>query len=423
MNVNNETIHQFSGINSIVKQATGRENVSNIDMNHVTVAQNKQWMNMDASGDMVAFGTLASAPMKVIAQIKAGQNLNGYDYPWIGGKGVNRYDIEASLAGKGLNTSQGTTTSNSDLRLSDFIPVKASTTYVISATDLHKRAEGSTAQNPNAPVRFCSYGADQVKVGSVGEAVYDGDFVNYTTNENAVYIRVQCGIGATDIQVEEGDLPSAYMPYENVCPITGFDSIAITVSPTPGEGGRVYGTDLPNPPGTVYGGTLTINKDGSAELTVDKAYFEVDENSTILGPSESDLTGKYCIARISLPGRYYSYRPESAFITSSYVWKMNGNTTDLRRTLLDGECGGQSTQTSVAFRDDRIGDDTLYPTLEDKKTAFKTLNAGLQIVYPLATPVSYQFTAEQISSIIGENYVWSSTGSVEVEVSVLQDTL
>ena len=38
----------------------------------------------------------------------------------------------------------------------------------------------------------------------------------------------------------------------------------------------------------------------------------------------------------------------------------------------------------------------------------------VQIVYPLATPIEYTLTPQQISSLVGENNVWADTGDVDV---------
>jgi hypothetical protein len=37
------------------------------------------------------------------------------------------------------------------------------------------------------------------------------------------------------------------------------------------------------------------------------------------------------------------------------------------------------------------------------------------VVYPLAAPITYQLTPQQISSLPGQNTIWSDTGDVTVE--------
>lgn len=47
--------------------------------------------------------------------------------------------------------------------------------------------------------------------------------------------------------------------------------------------------------------------------------------------------------------------------------------------------------------------------------AFKTAMNGQTLVYPLAAPVSVQLTAQQLTTLLGTNNVWSDGGNVSVE--------
>lgn len=38
-----------------------------------------------------------------------------------------------------------------------------------------------------------------------------------------------------------------------------------------------------------------------------------------------------------------------------------------------------------------------------------------EIVVPLATPLTYALTAEQITTLLGTNNIWSDAGDVEIE--------
>ena len=52
-------------------------------------------------------------------------------------------------------------------------------------------------------------------------------------------------------------------------------------------------------------------------------------------------------------------------------------------------------------------------TVEDFKTYLST--NPLQVVYPLATPQTYQLTPQQIQTLVGTNNVWSEDGAIEDE--------
>ena len=51
-------------------------------------------------------------------------------------------------------------------------------------------------------------------------------------------------------------------------------------------------------------------------------------------------------------------------------------------------------------------------------TAFKTAMNGVQLVYELATPQTYQLTPQQIQTLVGVNNVWSEQGDVELSYHI-----
>lgn len=82
-NTNSQTILQMPGIvNKMVKQATGRESVGNIDMNFVTVGQDKATVHHTIEFTSEAtFVNNNQLPMSVIAKIKAVQEGTGDPTP------------------------------------------------------------------------------------------------------------------------------------------------------------------------------------------------------------------------------------------------------------------------------------------------------------------------------------------------------
>lgn len=51
----------------------------------------------------------------------------------------------------------------------------------------------------------------------------------------------------------------------------------------------------------------------------------------------------------------------------------------------------------------------------DEYAARRTPTTGAQVVYPLTTPVTYNFTAEEITTLLGISHIWADTGDVSVE--------
>lgn len=64
-----------------------------------------------------------------------------------------------------------------------------------------------------------------------------------------------------------------------------------------------------------------------------------------------------------------------------------------------------SAKTNIAVRDDDYSD----------ATAFRTSVTGQKLVYPLANPIVYQLTPQQVKAFIGRNNIWSDAGDVEVQ--------
>ena len=116
MNTNEQTIHQMGfGISSLVKQATGRESVSNIEMDWVSVEQLARYIYGSGTGDLVSFDTnIPDAIESLIAYITAVQNLHGYDNPWPVGGGVNKslYTVDSIKTATGGTWTGNTTTIN-----------------------------------------------------------------------------------------------------------------------------------------------------------------------------------------------------------------------------------------------------------------------------------------------------------------------
>ena len=44
-----------------------------------------------------------------------------------------------------------------------------------------------------------------------------------------------------------------------------------------------------------------------------------------------------------------------------------------------------------------------------------TPTTGAQVVYKLATPITYQLTAQEVKTLFGQNCIWSDSGGVSVD--------
>ena len=168
-----------------------------------------------------------------------------------------------------------------------------------------------------------------------------------------------------DIMIEEGVSASDYKPY-----------ILQTVS-----------IAFPTEAGTVYGGTLDVV---SGKLMVDRVGLDLGNANW----------AKYDVAqgtlfRVSVPGSSLSYNSTN-YIVSNY--KVVNAPNRAEKTSSVGAEG------NIDIIDSDYAD----------ATAFKNAMAGQMAVYPLATPVTYQLTPQEIKTLLGANNIWSDAGNTAI---------
>ena len=165
---------------------------------------------------------------------------------------------------------------------------------------------------------------------------------------------------------------------------------------TPFVANTVYPISWQTAAGTVYGGTLDTV---TGVLTVDRALVSVDGT----GWSESGTSQKFYKEIVTSGGiagsvdQISNMYPYSGIASggSTYVlvdnsfYLQNQNNGRLRAWVYD---------TSRSLSD--IG--TLFDA------------TPLTITYTLATPLTYQLTAVEITTILGENHIWADTGNSSV---------
>lgn len=159
---------------------------------------------------------------------------------------------------------------------------------------------------------------------------------------------------------------------------------------------KEYSISFPTSAGTVYGGTLTVNKDGTGTLVVDKEYktFDGSENWEAVS-----ITGGYWMKLTDASINCISYSASEIpdVISNMYISKS--------RTEASQKNTGIAITKGIAY---------VYDPNYQTNAAFKTFlsNNNLTVVYPLATPITYTLTAPQVLSLIGKNNVWADTGDI-----------
>jgi len=151
--------------------------------------------------------------------------------------------------------------------------------------------------------------------------------------------------------------------------------------------GQTYEVTFPSEAGTVYGGTLDVV---TGKLVVDRVGLDLGNANW----------AKYDVAqgtlfRVSVPGSSLAYNSTN-YIVSNYKAVNAPN---------------RAEKTSSVGAEGNI--DIIDSDYADA-TAFKNAMAGQTAVYPLATPVTYQLTPQEIKTLLGANNIWSDAGNTAI---------
>ena len=251
----------------------------------------------------------------------------------------------------------------------------------------------------------CKPDTDYVTSWSNGHYTRWQGFVWYDSNGNY--------IGTTNYQqtaingkTAKSPKEAAYMTYNIASLYTGTPIIPADItdfqceigsSPTAYEAYRSNDTieyEFPQSAGTVYGGTLTVNKDGTGKLTIDRKLLN-------LGSMNWSATAA---------GSYTRY---SLFITDV---KGASLSTDLSNIL----CEIYKTDTfahAYAGTNDKIiaasgGGIHVIDSAYSSASDFKTAMNNVYCVYETSSPTIIDLSPVEITTLLGINNIWADTGDI-----------
>ena len=235
---------------------------------------------------------------------------------------------------------------------------------------------------------------DGVEVTS--EAVTGGEVESGSTFESLTEADVtELTVGIEPVQdLSHGD-PSP----SNICPITGHDEVTVFFGAEQGTADETYTTSLGQ---TVYGGTLDMV---TGQLVVDKAMVTLDETIADGGWLKSSL----------YQGGYYMRWDTMGYLTG--LTFQTGSNSFIRCSHAKLALTMQEYILGTIFSDGSCNIRVLSPssTLAEWIQYIKDqYNAGtpIQVVQRLASPQTYQLTAQQIKTLVGTNNVWASSGDI-----------
>ena len=202
-----------------------------------------------------------------------------------------------------------------------------------------------------------------------------------TLQSNTKYIVLECGketgtlnkadIDAMQIMVCAGDIPTEFKAYNST-----------------------YSISFPSSAGTVYGGELTINRDGTGTLVVDKAMVLI---SNLAWTYQS----QYTRFLTHLSGIEIKGSPRVTPLMSSVFTSIHDG-----RALSDVPNNGIY---AAGTSDNAYVQSTDY----DNTTSFVAAYGTQQIVYKLEEPRTYELSAlEVINTLKGINNIYADTGDI-----------
>ena len=172
--------------------------------------------------------------------------------------------------------------------------------------------------------------------------------------------------------------------------------------------GNVYDITFPSEAGTVYGGTLDVV---SGKMVVDRALLTVRDTDI----ASTSAAGK--ARRIVLSGAMYT-------IATGYPTDLKCN---YYNNFPANYSAMQSVNMSIALNRPQGDQIIIYDSSIDWTTDADFLTRlqanPLQIVYPLATPIEYQLTQQEITTLLGENNIWANRGDVTVTYGAYLETV
>lgn len=158
--------------------------------------------------------------------------------------------------------------------------------------------------------------------------------------------------------------------------------------------GQTIPIEFPSSAGTVYGGNVVVNEDGSGVLTVD--HVAVDMGTLTWTKTGSAFYSTSLMSVIKPP--VDNLHTIDAFCTCyKQIYWNDAN-------VQDGDYAVQNAG-RISFRNSSYSD----------VNEFVTAVTGQLFVYPVITPTTYNLTAEQISTLLGVNNIWCDTGDTSVE--------
>ena len=331
------------------------------------------------------------------------QDLHGYGYPWVGGAEKNKLPCPTSAGTKtgsgitlsadtnGVYTINGTATAEVEL-LFDIPSFTIPTSIGQGGNGCFYIFNDFTSSG----VVVLYNGSTQVDYWSFSEINKKNSVYSLMSNKiiNKIGVRIVSGQTFTNAKfspmfTNDGTTDATFEPYSNICFLSGKSSLSIQWS------GDSQGSLLPiQLGGTYYGGVLDVT---TGVLTEDRAIVDLGTlNWEKLSNSrfEANLNGfKYETNAYATPNMKCSAYKALSYATAATA---------------EHAINSYTAGSYVQIRD--------ISHTNTSASDFKTAMSGIQLVYELATPVTYNLTPHDIALYLNNNKLWSPTSGCQVSL-------
>ena len=240
------------------------------------------------TGAIVSFVTVRAAPIKtLVVNVDPVQDLHGYASPWPPGGGKNK--VKNMAQGYWAFASGAWTGSGVWVATYPKIPCKPDTDYVASWSNGYQtRWQGFVWYDENGDYISTTNWSETATNGKTAKSPNNAAYLAYNVAGKTSSTTIVPS-DLTNFQIEEGTTATAYAPYSNICPISGWTGCKVWVQPTHDTSAQAdYNISWQTEAGTVYGGTLTVNEDGSGVLK-SRPYYASYNGETLVGPWVSSM--------------------------------------------------------------------------------------------------------------------------------------
>lgn len=352
-----------------------------------------------ASGPIATFNTNMVEPFKSLkSDINPVQDLHGYSKPWSGGGGKNKLNylnnLRASSSGLTIEATtsgaihyEGTATQGYCLLTFPFnLSIPSGTTITVSR-------DVSVGYQHYFSFTFTDNSVEYVRI------MPNTTSTTYTLAKDLKNIDIIClglAVGTAynatvKFQLEYGSQATSWEPYENICPISGFSALNVTLAD--GDMQTVESKTV-NFGQTVYGGVADVTN-GKVNVTHKFVTLNGSEAWGSLGSiytlSLSDMESGTDLDGIT-----------------NYMQTVHGSApVDIVSIRF-----GYNSKVLYVYQANN------YLSGVSDLASFKTYLSDnpLEVCYPLATPIEITTTPENLTAVSGENNVFADTnGDTTVE--------